>query len=64
MLIDVVRLKGKAGAEEIIEDDLQLGVGFEVANMFFSNGMLDGAEVGLQFGVNLTFHDYESQFYN
>ena len=55
VLVNIFGLLEKAGAEKIIENLPEFRMIFKVFDMFLFDGLLDGAEVGLELGIKIFF---------
>lgn len=51
--IDILGLVEEAGTEEIVKNLAEFGVALDVVDVLLLDGLLDGSEVGLQFGVEV-----------
>ena len=51
--IDILGLVEETGTEEIVKDLAEFGVALDVVDVLLLDGLLDGSEVGLQFGVEV-----------
>ena len=53
--IHIFRLFKKTGTQKVIEYLPELAVALKVVNVLFLDGLLDGAEISLEFGVKVLF---------